>query len=116
MNLKAEDLCISSLAEPKDCGSSQATRTPLHGTHTHINVRSDMLPMNEVFEMMRTAFELLPTNDRLFALTLLLTSKALPNLNENSCKLVLHRAPTFPLVLSPQKWKFVHSILGTHFR
>jgi hypothetical protein len=32
---------------------------------------------------MRRSFELLPANDRLFALTLLLTSKEVPNLNEN---------------------------------
>jgi hypothetical protein len=41
------------------------------------------VPLNEVFAIMGTAFELLPTNDRLFALTLLLTSKAVPNLDEN---------------------------------
>jgi len=41
------------------------------------------VPLKEVFAIMRTAFELLPTNGRLFALTLLLTSKAVPNLNEN---------------------------------
>jgi hypothetical protein len=68
----------------EDFSISRATvGAGLTQSHTHRYAAAQKAPLYEVFAVMRPSFELLPANDRLFALTLLFTSKEVGNLNEN---------------------------------